>query len=57
MLQIELTEEEKRILIEILDATVGDLRMEIADTDAKDFRDRLKIRKQTVLKVLDALRT
>lgn len=54
-LELELSEEERRILEEVLDAAVSDLRMEIADTDSYDFRQMLKGRKQTLIKVLAAV--
>ena len=40
---------------EALESYLSDLRMEIADTDSYDFRQGLKRRKATLLKVLDAL--
>lgn len=42
MVQITLTPEEAIILRDILNHYVSDLRMEIADTDAMDFREKLK---------------
>ncbi len=42
MIQIELTKDEAEKLKEILQAYLSDLRMEVADTDRKDFRDMLK---------------
>lgn len=54
-LELELKEEERRILEEVLDAAVSDLRMEIADTDSYDFRQMLKGRKRTLMKVLEAV--
>jgi thioredoxin-related protein len=41
---IQLNVKEQRMLREILGAYLSDLRMEIADTDRKDFRDELKER-------------
>jgi hypothetical protein len=54
-LQLDLSEEERRILQEVLDAAVSDLRMEIADTDSYDFRQMLKGRKLALMKVLAAV--
>ena len=42
MVQITLTPEEAIILRDILNHYMSDLRMEIADTDAMDFREKLK---------------
>jgi hypothetical protein len=54
-MQVDLTPEEERMLVEILESYLSDLRMEIADTDSKDFREMLKARKAVIVKVLDAL--
>ena len=43
-MDIQLNVKEQRMLREILGAYLSDLRMEIADTDRKDFRDELKER-------------
>jgi hypothetical protein len=56
MLELDLTEHEREVLVEILESAHSDLRMEIANTDLKDFRDMLKGRKAVLAKVLDALR-
>ncbi|HSG80616.1 MAG TPA: hypothetical protein VLC48_00080 [Gemmatimonadota bacterium] len=55
MIQIELSDTEMRILAEILETAYSDLRMEIANTDSKDFRDMLKERKAVIAKALDAM--
>ena len=55
MINLELTENEAEVLHIVLDNYLSDLRMEIADTDRKDFRDMLKHRKQVLIKVLDEL--
>jgi len=52
-MQFELTPEEIEMLNEILTSYLSDLRMEIADTDSKDFRDELK-KKEVLLKRLIA---
>lgn len=56
MIQLDVSAEERDLLIDILDSAHSELRMEIADTDRKDFRDMLKERKAVIDKVLDALR-
>jgi hypothetical protein len=56
MIQLNLTPEEKQILIDVLDGYLSDLRMEISDTDSFDFREGLKVRKGVVMKVLETLR-
>jgi hypothetical protein len=55
MIQLDLTPEEISILAEILESAHSDLRMEIADTDSKDFRDMLKGRKAVIAKALAEL--
>jgi len=55
MIQFDLSEEERRILLEVLESALSDLRMEIADTDSMDFRDMLKGRKEVIKKVIGAL--
>jgi hypothetical protein len=48
MLRLQLTETEAATLRDVLSEYTSDLGMEIAGTDLKDFRDRLK-RKRAVL--------
>lgn len=55
MPQLNLTEQEKQVLIEALESYISDLRMEIADTDRQDFRNALKSRKEVLKKVLETL--
>lgn len=55
MVRFDLDSEERQILIEALQGMLGDLGMEIADTDRKAFRDELKKRKGALRKVLDAV--
>ena len=54
-MRVDLSIEEKRILRSVLESTLSDLRMEIADTDSQDFRDMLKKRKAVLQKLLEAL--
>lgn len=56
MVHLDLTADETRILLEVLESYLSDLRMEIADTDRLDFREMLKERKAVLLKVQAALR-
>lgn len=55
MVSIDITEDEAKVLHTVIDSYLSDLRMEIADTDRKDFRDMLKQRKQVLIKVLGEL--
>lgn len=54
-MRVDLTGEERQILRTVLESYLSDLRMEIANTDSKDFREMLKERKAVVRKVMDAL--
>ncbi|MDH3458600.1 MAG: hypothetical protein OER90_17310 [Gemmatimonadota bacterium] len=56
MLQLDLSRDELQILEDVLDSYLSDLRMEIADTDRKDFRDSLKERKRVLNAVLEVVR-
>ena len=42
MVKLELTEQQAKVLGEILETFMSDLRMEIADTERKAWRDRMK---------------
>lgn len=55
MIQLDITKEEKDVLIGILENDISDLRMEIADTDNMDFRGALKKQKEVLKKVLEIL--
>jgi hypothetical protein len=55
MIPISLTEEEREILIQILEEYLSDLRIEISHTDDTSFREPLKSRKEALIRILDAL--
>jgi hypothetical protein len=55
MIQLDLTPDEAQILKAALESYLGDLRMEIADTDSMDFRETLKDTKATLKKIVEAL--
>ncbi|RME34883.1 MAG: hypothetical protein D6786_03540 [Gammaproteobacteria bacterium] len=56
MIHIDLSEEERDLLAEVLESYLSDLRYEIADTDTSTFRDQLKLRQAALEKVLSAIR-
>jgi len=56
MFRLELDSEQHSTLIQALESYVSELRMEIADTDRKDFRDPLKAQEQILKGLLAALR-
>lgn len=55
MVQIDLSPKEQEILRAMLENYLSDLRMEIAATENKDFRDALKEKRDLVAKVVAAL--
>ena len=55
MIHLDLSDAERHALKEILEGTLSDLRMEIANTDRLDFRNMLKERKRVLLKTVEAL--
>jgi hypothetical protein len=55
MAHIDLNEAEADALRVILERTITDLRMEIADTDKLEYRERLKEQGHVVLKLLGEL--
>ena len=52
MVHIDLDPTEAEVLKMVLESYLSDLRMEIADTDSQDFREKLKARKMTLRKVV-----
>ena len=55
MIQLKITEEERELLIEILENDISDLRMEIADTDRREYREMLKNREVLMKKIQQKL--
>lgn len=55
MLHLDLTPEEIAVFDDLLANDLSDLRMEIAHTDRLEYRERLKVRKAVLTKVLDAI--
>jgi hypothetical protein len=55
MVQIELSTTELETLTEVCEEALSDLRMEIAGTDAMDFRERLKQKEVLLRSVLGRL--
>jgi hypothetical protein len=54
-LEFDMTEEEKKILTNTLEKYLSELRMEIADTDAEDYREKLKQEKRFIYRFLEKL--
>jgi hypothetical protein len=55
MITVELTEAEAATLRQCLETLLSDVRMEMCDTDRADFRDKLKVEKSTLEKVIGQL--
>lgn len=55
MIQLDLNPDERQTLIDAIRSQVGDLGMEIADTDRQDYRNNLKKKRETLQKILKAL--
>ncbi|MBI5840096.1 MAG: hypothetical protein HZB19_08330 [Chloroflexi bacterium] len=55
MIKLQLTREEQRMLREIIEADLSDLRVEIVSTDRLDFKNALKRRKETLSSILEKL--
>lgn len=55
MVQINLTSDEVVMLRAILNHYLSDLRMEVADTDALDFREKLKQEEAFLARMLQQL--
>ena len=54
MIKLNLAPQEEQVFAEILKNLVADLRMEIADTDSMEFREKLKDRKRLIIRVLES---
>ena len=54
MVKLNLAPQEEQDFAEILKNLVADLRMEIADTDSMEFREKLKDRKRLIIRVLES---
>jgi hypothetical protein len=57
MIHLDLNLEERQILLEVLECYISDLTMEISGTDRLEFREMLKARRRTVIKVIESLKT
>lgn len=55
MVTLDLSASEQAVLRQVLETAVSDLGTEISGTDAKDYRDDLKARREVLYKVIGAL--
>lgn len=57
MIQVELTSDEQEVLSEVLTHELADLRMEIRETDNRDFREGLKHRESLLSQIAEKVRS
>ena len=57
MLELNLNPDEAKILRDVLEDYLSDLRMEIVDTEDMDFREMLKRKKGVLTKVVESLQS
>ena len=57
MPQLDLSNEERDVVVETLKSALSDLRYEIANTDSYDFRQGLKQKEEILTRVVSALET
>lgn len=55
MIHLDLTTDERELLVDTLAACISDLRAEIRDTDRREYKDQLKQREAVYKKLLAAL--
>ena len=55
MLHIDLTQDERDLLAEMLNACLTDLRGEIMDTSRRDYKEMLKQREMLLKKIIAAV--
>jgi hypothetical protein len=56
MFTLNLSDEERQALVDVLECYVVELHSEIMHTDRRELKNCLKDRKQTLLKILDTLK-
>ncbi|MEJ2617567.1 MAG: hypothetical protein P8Z35_21615 [Ignavibacteriaceae bacterium] len=55
-IELNLSEDEQNIIENILENNISDLSMEITNTDKMDYREKLKIKRNVLQKLLKSLR-
>lgn len=55
MVRLELQPTEAEVLRMVLESYLSDLRMEIADTDSQDYRQKLKDRKMVLRRIVTSI--
>ncbi|MFZ0454407.1 MAG: hypothetical protein WCE54_17210 [Ignavibacteriaceae bacterium] len=55
-IELNLSEDEQNIIKDILENNISDLSMEITNTDKMDYREKLKIKRNVLQKLLKSLK-
>lgn len=55
-IEINLSEDEQNIIKDILENNISDLSMEITNTDKMEYREKLKIKRNVLQKLLKSLK-
>jgi hypothetical protein len=55
VISIDFSSAERKLLREMIDGMLSELRMEIADTDRLEYREMLRARKLVLQRMLDAI--
>lgn len=55
MVHLELEPTDAEVLRLVLESYLSDLRMEIADTDSMEFREKLKTRKAVLRRIVEMI--
>ena len=54
-IELNLSEDEQNIIKDILENTISDLSMEITNTDKMEYREKLKVKRNVLQKLLKTL--
>jgi hypothetical protein len=55
-IELNLSDDEQNIIKDILENSISDLSMEITDTDKMEYREKLKIKRNVLQKLLNSLK-
>ncbi|MDG5814633.1 hypothetical protein QA601_06070 [Chitinispirillales bacterium ANBcel5] len=53
MATVEINQAQTEVLLEVLESTLSELRMEISHTDSPFYKDKLRDRKEELIALLD----
>ncbi len=56
-MNIEITSKQAQLLIDTLEGSLGEIRMEIADTDSPFYKDKLREQKEEIKSLLNQLKS